>query len=60
MLLATPAVLAAEYEQPEESMSSVEEEAEETMWVYNLEDGILWKRLWSLTYGYWKTDWMRA
>jgi hypothetical protein len=32
---------------------------EETMWIYRTtESGLLQKRLWSLTYGYWLTDWI--
>lgn len=33
--------------------------AEETKWYYRItEDGLFQKRLWSITYGYWKTDWI--
>lgn len=32
---------------------------EETMWYYReTGDGLLQMRLWSITYGYWKTDWI--
>lgn len=32
---------------------------EETMWYYRTtESGLIQKRLWSLTYGYWLTDWI--
>ncbi len=31
---------------------------EEFMWFYRIRDGILQKRLWSLTYEYWVTDWI--
>lgn len=32
---------------------------EETMWVYRTTDtGLFQKRLWSITYGYWLTDWI--
>lgn len=32
---------------------------EETMWFYRTTDtGLLQKRLWSITYGYWLTDWI--
>jgi len=31
--------------------------AEETTWVYWKHDGIVERRLWSITYGYWLTDW---
>lgn len=33
--------------------------AEETMWVTRwTDDGLIQKRLWSITYGYWLTDWI--
>ena len=33
--------------------------AEETQWYYRItDDGLFQKRLWSITYGYWKTDWI--
>lgn len=32
---------------------------EETEWYYRItEDGLVQRRLWSCTYGYWKTDWI--
>lgn len=32
---------------------------EETVWYYRITDtGLIQKRLWSLTYGYWLTDWI--
>jgi len=32
---------------------------EETMWFYRTtESGLIQKRLWSLTYGYWLSDWI--
>lgn len=32
--------------------------AEETIWYYRVTpDGLFQRRLWSLTYGYWLTDW---
>lgn len=34
--------------------------AEETKWYYRDVNGYLEMRLWSITYGYWKTDWMSA
>ncbi|MDO4539936.1 MAG: hypothetical protein Q4B48_02365 [Syntrophomonadaceae bacterium] len=34
--------------------------AEETMWYFRNNNGVLEKRLWSITYRYWKTDWMPA
>ena len=35
-----------------------EERAEETEWFYRYHDGKLQKRLWSVTYEKWLTDWM--
>ena len=32
--------------------------AEVTKWYYRNIDGVKEKRLWSITYGYWKTEWM--
>ena len=32
--------------------------AEETQWVFRCWNGILEMRLWSITYGYWLTDWI--
>ncbi len=34
--------------------------AEETKWYYRTVNGVLQKRLWSVTYGRWLTDWMDA
>lgn len=32
---------------------------EETEWYFRItESGLIQKRLWSITYGYWKTDWI--
>ena len=35
-----------------------EERAEQTKWYYRTHDGKLQKRLWSVTYGKWLTDWI--
>jgi len=32
--------------------------AEQTRWYLRVHNGIKQKRLWSLTYGYWKTNWI--
>lgn len=34
--------------------------AEETRWYFREYNGVKQKRLWSLTYGYWKTDWINC
>lgn len=31
---------------------------EETTWYYRVHNGMLQKRLWSITYGRWLTDWL--
>lgn len=46
---------------PSVSTETTEENtrAEETEWIYRItDDGLLQRRLWSITYGYWKTDWI--
>jgi len=40
------------------SMSENGDRAEETVWYTRCYNGLLQKRLWSLTYGYWLTDWI--
>ena len=32
--------------------------AEQTEWYYRINNGVLEKRLWSITYGRWLTDWI--
>jgi len=60
-MLCTPA-FAAEVTVPETvstgtEQTEVQPRAEQTKWYYRVNNGVLEKRLWSLTYGYWKTDW---
>lgn len=31
--------------------------AEETMWCFRCYEGLFQRRLWSITYGYWLTEW---
>ncbi len=31
--------------------------AEETIWYFRCYDGLFQRRLWSITYGYWLTEW---
>ena len=53
--------IAAESNQQDLPNSSKEEisvRAEQTEWHYRIYNGKLQRRLWSITYGYWKTDWM--
>lgn len=38
--------------------SNIVTRAEETKWYYRTYGGKVQKRLWSITYGYWKTAWM--
>ncbi len=41
-----------------ESDSVVEPRAEELEWVYRVYNGNIEKRLWSYTYGVWRTEWI--
>ena len=50
----------ADFGRPSASNESTEENtrAEETEWHYRITgDGLFQRRLWSITYGYWLTDW---
>ena len=38
--------------------STVSPQAEETMWVHRIYNGNYEKRLWSITYNKWLTDWI--
>ena len=52
---------ASQEESPVPAAMTAEEplRAEETQWVTRItEDGLIQARLWSITYGYWKTDWI--
>lgn len=42
--------------EPSESVDGTR--AEQTVWFFRNNNGILEKRLWSLTYGKWLTDWI--
>ncbi len=50
-------VSAAAVELASEEPANVEERAEEVVWYYRNYNGRLQKRLWSVTYGKWLTDW---
>ncbi|RHO56126.1 hypothetical protein DW094_05745 [Ruminococcaceae bacterium AM07-15] len=50
-------VSAAAVELASEDPANAEERAEEVMWFYRNYNGRLQKRLWSVTYGKWLTDW---
>lgn len=58
--LSVMAMPAAAMDLPEEPNDSViVQRAEETEWIYRKKaDGTYEKRLWSITYGYWKTEWI--
>lgn len=46
-------------DEPTAADSSDPTRLEETEWYYRTtESGLFQKRLWSITYGYWKTDWI--
>lgn len=63
-ILGPATALAAEVNETTVTASKVDESigtrAEESQWVYKIFDGWLQKRLWSNTYGYWKTDWIKV
>lgn len=40
--------------------SQVTTRAEQVRWYYRIHNGVKQKRLWSITYGYWKTKWMKV
>lgn len=42
------------------SESSGQARAEEVKWYYRTYNGVLQMRLWSVTYGYWLTDWINC
>jgi len=45
--------------QPETTTQIITPQTEELKWYYRYnEQGVLQKRLWSITYGYWMTDWI--
>jgi hypothetical protein len=59
MLFGMPVM--AEEASPEVNNVSIEEEQtreEEFAWIYRTYQGRRQRRLWSLTYGYWVTDWI--
>lgn len=61
MLLSISVTAFADYSGFPVSGETTEENtrAEETEWHYRItDDGLLQMRLWSITYGYWKTDWI--
>lgn len=49
---------AVDYGQPAPQEVSVR--AEQTIWYYRVNNGVVQKRLWSITYQRWLTDWMDA
>lgn len=54
--LALPA--AAEAPAPADNTSAAEPRIEELEWIYRYHDGKYQRRLWSITYGVWRTDWI--
>ena len=60
LCLSMMAVPAAALDIPETSDNTIiTPQAEEPEWIYRKKaDGTYEKRLWSITYGYWKTDWI--
>ena len=44
----------------EDGAGEIQPRVEETQWYYKTVDGVVYMRLWSITYGKWLTDWMPA
>jgi hypothetical protein len=42
----------------EAETGEIQPRIEETKWYYKNVDGVLYMRLWSITYGKWLTDWI--
>lgn len=42
----------------EQTSGQIEQRVEQTEWVYRYYNGKLQRRLWSITYGEWLTDWI--
>ena len=63
-LLGSPSITeAVVYEEPKDVMEESRGgdqpmRPEEFMWFYRIHNGVQQMRLWSLTYGYWVTDWI--
>ncbi len=51
-------VPAAAFATPADPAPAAEERASETEWRYRVYNGVQQKRLWSITYGIWLTDWI--
>ncbi|MBQ9489330.1 MAG: hypothetical protein IJU80_05310 [Lachnospiraceae bacterium] len=61
MLFGTPVIASNSIEKESEVKWTTEEEPirqEEFVWFYRTHEGRRQKRLWSLTYQYWATDWI--
>ena len=43
---------------PDAGETEIQPRVEETKWYYKTVDGIMYMRLWSITYGKWLTDWI--
>ena len=63
-LLATSVLAAAPVAQEPVTTDAGESEVmpcvEETQWYYTVIDGVIYKRLWSITYDKWLTEWEPA
>lgn len=42
------------------SITQITPRGEQTIWYYRVINGVNQKRLWSVTYGCWKTDWINV
>ena len=55
---ASEAMVIENQEIPTSEDGTVSPQAEETVWLYRINDGKMQKRLWSYTRGIWLTDWI--
>ena len=56
--ICTPAVMAANHSKMAQVNGISEPKREESEWCYAVFEGVLHKRLWSITYGIWLTEWI--
>lgn len=58
LAMSIPAFAVAQKAAPQKSATEIEARAEVTQWRYRVYNGQNQKRLWSITYERWLTDWM--
>ena len=58
--ICVPVALAGHTPPSNSNNELIEPKKEETNWEFAVIDGALHKRLWSITYGKWLTEWIRV